>query len=661
MLHFRVRMYKEYKIYMPSTIFLWENYSENEVNDKIKYFADIWTDIFNNNKSNSFCIKLFNPHTILTDIKEEIIFNYLQKEELRKFFIEQTGFYLNNDNIIKKHFTNEFKLIIEYIQRKDLNCLTSIVNKCIINFSKGKYYDLLYNQLETILLNNDLLENTKETIKYISQCIIVELILKGYSYETLDKLIENIFDSGFKREGLFFSSYPIENVIGDSYDPEYSTKRETFIKSLTMKDRLQNIFTMFHSEVKDLYCIFPVEGLISKEITEQEIAEIIFYNPKKTNFIVTDYRKTEEVKKENTIECAIPITSIDINQAPILAVEKFQQFTNIAYHLKDISAKISLLSNECVITDKNRKILSARNSLTEQQTQEISYLAYGKDVNVFDKEIFNKLYEFLYLENNETAKKIINSLTWMRKAKDSKQQEDKLVYYWIAMENLFDYKNEFDFKTIVGKNKLTKDLLIKELMISICTESFVFDKTLELYNYINSLLGRMGVKADSEEIVQEINLSSEIIRKCDLLTKESFTLDNFVENIKCLEDSIDKMYIKQKIIEVRQIIYDNDFAYSSFRERIKNVKDDITNLYKYRNMVVHNGYFNELMLPYYVKKIEFYSNKLLWYCINKYYFDNSLTLKAIFHDLFVSKELFLEALKNKKITNTYKYVTKYFF
>ena len=85
-------------------IFLWDSYEEKEINDKIKYWVDLWEDLIENFDNDSYGLKLINPNLLLKDIIDEIRSNRLNNSKNKKYFIAELGIMLKSDPIIKNHF-----------------------------------------------------------------------------------------------------------------------------------------------------------------------------------------------------------------------------------------------------------------------------------------------------------------------------------------------------------------------------------------------------------------------------------------------------------------------------------------------------------------------------------------------------------------------------
>ena len=85
-------------------VFLWDSYEEGEINDKIKYWVDLWEDLIENFNNDSYGLNLVNPHLILMDIIDEIKFNRLKNSKNKEYFLKTLGVMLKSDPVIKNSF-----------------------------------------------------------------------------------------------------------------------------------------------------------------------------------------------------------------------------------------------------------------------------------------------------------------------------------------------------------------------------------------------------------------------------------------------------------------------------------------------------------------------------------------------------------------------------
>lgn len=99
-------------------IFLWDSYEEGEINNKIKYWVDLWEDLIENFDNDSYGLNLVNPNLLLMDIIDEIRFNRLKNSGTKKFFLKEMGEMLKSDPIIKNFFKSDFTLIIKELESK---------------------------------------------------------------------------------------------------------------------------------------------------------------------------------------------------------------------------------------------------------------------------------------------------------------------------------------------------------------------------------------------------------------------------------------------------------------------------------------------------------------------------------------------------------------
>ncbi|MEK5215268.1 hypothetical protein [Psychrobacillus sp. FSL H8-0487] len=94
-------------------IFLWDKYGE-EVNEKTKYWVDVWVDLIDNYNKNAYGLKLINPHIIINEIIDEIISNKMRNKENKSYLLKQINIFLESDKVIIQKYKSEFITIREY-------------------------------------------------------------------------------------------------------------------------------------------------------------------------------------------------------------------------------------------------------------------------------------------------------------------------------------------------------------------------------------------------------------------------------------------------------------------------------------------------------------------------------------------------------------------
>ena len=163
--------------------FIWENYNKDEVNDKIKYWVDLWEDLISYFNVNSYGLKLINPQLILLDTIDEIESNqFVKNKENKKYFYEKISQILEVDEVRRNFDSNRILF------------LSQLCKKALSIFRSGEYFEKSFQELKKIMLEKNWNANDERKIYYLSQVLIIELLLRGYNLEEIKDFPKSIFD-----------------------------------------------------------------------------------------------------------------------------------------------------------------------------------------------------------------------------------------------------------------------------------------------------------------------------------------------------------------------------------------------------------------------------------------------------------------------------------
>ena len=267
------------------------------------------------------------------------------------------------------------------------------------------------------------------------------------------------------------------------------------------------------------------------------------------------------------------------------------------------------------------------------------------DVNEYQKDL-NDLNEFSFLwnenNNNKKAKsKLLNAMHWYRKAEQSINQEDKMLNYWIAIENLFNLEINISNDIIDDKNKKSKIHLIQKIISSIQIFKFVYDYGWELYNHYKIIV--------LNPFQNNLNLPKELLLKSDLDAKvgESIHLENFIKSLHEIKNYETDLFILQKIEDLILFYENPSFTKKTIEKQIILIENDILMIYRFRNLIVHNAHFDNALLPYFVWKVRDYCGVLIRKLISEYK-ENDRELSNIMIEIYLNKDIFLSDLENGK-------------
>lgn len=639
---------------------IWKKYKKKEINEKIKYWVDIWEDLITNFNNNSFGFTLISPQLIISDIIDEIEFNQLKNKKIKKYFLYQINEIIKNDETIKKYFIIEFKLIIKYLNNGNSFLISQVCKKIFEIFKNGKYFYKTYQILKKILMNNKWENGEEEKIRYFSQVLIIEFLLKGYSLDTIKNFPNNIFDKYTLHNldsniqiintkfphGIEYNDY--KNKEDSDGNKSYNAAVASLINSLTIENRLDTILDYFKAEPKNRFFIFPLEGLKST-FKNIELGDVTIYDPRINSMIKSGYRKNQDCfdrdDRKQYLNACVKIKSLDNEKSKDLAIELIEKvFDVLRLYRPKYKTDFKVISANYIILDENYSEVGTRQEINKENPE----LEYHYFIDLHDEiklrkesdvhEYFNKYCTIIhkaYEDLSSIEKKIMYSMHWYRKGNESNIYEDKLLNYWIAFENIFS--EEFEYGEIGNRKKLFS--IIDENFPSIGILKSILNILEETYLYIKGIyFAHRKFLIIPEKVVRA--------SKIDPPPGSTINLKDFFDNISYLIDVISYKVIKEKLIFIKKLYSNNNFLEKYIKQNEKNIKDDLLLIYRLRNKIVHKAHYDNRILPYYIKKIEKYSRILLIEVTEKYIKNQKLDLKEIILGSHIKIEMLEGKIKN---------------
>ncbi|MQR88990.1 hypothetical protein GFV16_24360, partial [Bacillus megaterium] len=77
----------------------WELFTD-EINKKIKYWVDVWSELVSDIEKGVLGSSIITPHTLISDIQNEITFNQLNNKENRNYFIKKVQVIKSKNKVI---------------------------------------------------------------------------------------------------------------------------------------------------------------------------------------------------------------------------------------------------------------------------------------------------------------------------------------------------------------------------------------------------------------------------------------------------------------------------------------------------------------------------------------------------------------------------------
>ncbi len=435
--------------------------------------------------------------------------------------------------------------------------------------------------------------------------VVFELKNKGFTDNTIQQIIEDIFSRYEEIDFRIYTKFPhnLEFPKGstqENQDKFYKDLKD-YIDSLTYQDRIVALCNYFDKKTFQVKFIFRVIGIKGKE--NLEIDDIEIYNPFEKQLALNDKSDSENDELfglstsqksdfQDIYNIAIKVNAIDTNDtqsAKHRAIYKahafFDCFVSRNFYIK---TKIIIDTTQYLILSKENKRIGDGYSMNDPF---ISYI----DSITMTKQSPNLNGYLQYYEKLTTQKELIEidnqitrSLAWRRRALETINYNEAILWHWVSIENLFNSKNGttksiFHFAPNILTQAYTYEFM-RKIYMEIKNKAFPFndyDIPLKAINFIDTMPKDM----DNKEFIKYIK------KLCELLNKETFFYEKLQNFIKIFEDKKE---------------------FKAFIENYKKqIEQKIIFLYRLRNKITHHAMneYNETIVYY--KNFASYINTIL--------------------------------------------------
>lgn len=625
------------------------------ISDRIRFWAGLWWQILHNPYSDEFGWSPTGVHAFIDELLAELETNGASNSENIKIFKNRAERLLT-DSTAKSIVSAELILLHKMLQktqgdRVDREIILS--RRIKAKLYGGNFFRLCFERLKVELLDSSPLDNTsKDSIRTLSDLIIYEFLLNGYTIESLENLAVGIFaEHAYYDDFLGLHTYypvgiinPDHYISDNKFDGErYAKDIKSLLETFTVEDHLESLQSFYNSPPRTVNYIFPIEGLVGE--LDVNIGPVRIYSPKKIR-IINRIMESEDVelfgREIEQAPCNVAFTSnsfstdfgrriaaYEISNAFAL-LNVFVEFAEKGFYGPDFSRWVITLSNGDVVPLPGAIKLNKENPVISREASGLSILIEGP-MRPFIQSLFRP-------SNNQTRpqQQLTFALQWLRKAEESVRPEDSLVNYWIALEKLFD----------ADRGRGNKAETIVNYAVSIEVPRIIRNKAINL----RDLIFEVGNVSVSNGPV--LNVSSELkllanLLESDVRSRQTFPI-GFVSHISDLKLQISEPALLMKLQELENF-YASDKNHYTKIEKIENqVRTDIRSIYRIRNQIVHNAQYDPLTLPYYVKLAQRFAISFLRTVIREYSSNETEELLDVFQETQVQYDLFCEQIREEK-------------
>jgi hypothetical protein len=422
------------------------------------------------------------------------------------------------------------------------------------------------------------------------------------------------------------------------------------IDSLSVPQRLQQFSNYYYATPTDGYFIFQVVGL--KGSADFSVGAVNFYSPWRKKYITGrpegDSEYFGETEDRHFLNAAVKVSYVDTIAAKMSAIEFLEKALDVVRSYLPIKTNLEVRRGTYLVANaEGLRIGLGRSTSTTSETYKWSQ-SFDFDRDQIEAihegdvlRLFDRISQFLFkspVEQNDIEQKLVYSFHWYRKAIETTIVEDKLLNYWIVIEGLLSFNPSSTNILLPRKERETKYTLARELIPPLRISYFIYDVGFALFWQIRELV------ADND-----LNLPNEIIEACGLNQPISgdlaVTISPFIANLPLLTANIDRKLIKDRCEFTHRFYTEHEFAKEQIEERIKQIKEDILLIYRYRNKIVHNAHFDNIIVPYFVEKAGIYAMELLKRIVYAYTVDEVDSIEEILVTAYVRVKRLLEKLE----------------
>lgn len=417
----------------------------------------------------------------------------------------------------------------------------------------------------------------KKKIECLVGIIIDEFIYKGFDISSLKDLSKHPISIRSTEFGdVIIAPSLFEEINRENYDSEknYFNELSDYLRKRDISKRIGTISEHFHNMVSTFTVCYRVTGLRGN--INISIGEVRLFS----NLSCYDDSRFHRGKwDKNYIYAAVDIEAGSPESALIKGMSAVESVINLLT-LKVQAKKPFVVSAENAVVFQKDEVCVDKSIIRKDDTANIIYYE-STDIQHYIPDLKDS---YRWLENPEKdspiKKEIINSLFWYRKACNSVEDSDKLLFSWIAMDNIF--------KDVSKREK------IPTMCSNIISPHLYYTQWYILYTYIKDCI-------DSEYL----NIPEELKEKSGLNISGGQVIpkEKFLYNLEDIENFTDDEILKTKIQETKRLYVD----LKVFEKRKDSIIKDIQMIQIIRNMMVHSAVFSK-------NTIRIYANKSYNYC-----------------------------------------------
>lgn len=609
--------------------------------EKIKVFRSIVADLSSNYLKTTSGFYPDTARIIFDELIAEIEENRLLNKQNIVYFRSRLSALTRNDAFFSKKNRTKIILAIDNISSDRAGYLLAICKDLMSSFEDGDYIKYHLGELRSILESNEPVSD-KICLKLESEgkSILGELLFIGNNLKEASTLLDDIFDT-YRIQGEYVhTKFPnIFHLHSIGSREIYNRELISYISGLSIADRLNYLAELFTSKGKEYYFLFAINGL--KGIRTFHMGDVVFFVPGQVSendenvpheLLRKDLQNDQEIK---FAQAAVKFRSVLPKSVIDFAIRKIDNVLDVLSIRYAITVPLRVDKSNWMILDLEGNTIYGNYSVPSEDRvtlhrHSLDWTHFGSTENID----FHAENDFTLVRRSKNHN-LNNAIHWHRKGCEAVKESDRLIYFWISIESLFNIENKY-LKEVGGEDS-GKIAFIKKIIVATQFNWISHDIVWDIYYRYSRMVYHQG----SDSL-----LSEELISKAKLRLGafESVSLDEVVARLDDFIAIETNHYFRSKIEKVSSIISDVRLYRSHIEDINNRLKNDFAMIYRLRNLIVHNATFTSMALPYYAWMAKMFSGTLIRSILEE--FEKGRSLEEALSAFLVFKDWHGRELKN---------------
>ena len=609
---------------------------------KVYYFIDYWRDFLylHSIEEELTHTIVYNPRELFKEFADEISRKEFKNKDNKKFFLNCINSFDELDIRSIDYLRSTLTLIKQQFQNPNFQYLLHLLRIIDKSLSNNKLGLNCVDELEQILTNSEELNNKiKTSIQILTKLIIFELIYKKYSIKSIKTIIDNIFDKYTINNELLSTNFP-HNIeidfhckIESSEYQQYKEDIKNLIDNLTLNQRLLSIKNYFSKKYEKFTYIFQIKGLRGDiDIT---FGNVRIYNPQNVQLVkkhdIKDRLCNELFNSEKFIyyNGAVTLDVIDHEYAKQEAITLLSKTIDIVVSpYSKYKVPIEIKASDIITCDQDG---NRRGTYLENNGDGMVYHD-SIEISKSDNNINYLLDFYNYKISNSDSiinKKILESLHWKRRAIESLNKNEKILWYWISLENSIGDTSAI-FSTV------PKFLAVKQLYDFAWKHFKKIDKIIN-YSYTYNFRKIFEIP---QELQKDIGINQQDV---------TIYLSNFIKNILNIQNFLNQDELLFDQLNYLKNIFDDSKKCLKLLDDFEKIScEKLIYVYRMRNKIVHDAHNQDTpSTDYYLKFIDEVSSSILFEFIRKRKDKDLETKEDILNDIIYDFDKLKIEIKEK--------------